>query len=147
MQQENKLTAIILAGGKSTRMKTDKGLVLFKSKPLIKHVIDVIAQLTPSVMIISSNPAYQQFGYTCFADEILHKGPLAGIYTGLIHSATPKNILLGCDMPFLSTKLLGSIIHECGNEDVLLTEHQGKAEQLCSNDDRKCIPHLDRKST
>lgn len=142
MQQANNITAIILAGGKSTRMKTDKGLVLFKSKPLIQHVIDAISPLTPSIIIITSNPAYEKFGYPCFADEIHHKGPLAGIFTGLTHSSTQKNILLGCDMPFLTTTLLEALISDCGNEDVLLTEHQGKAEPLCSIYDLHCIPHL-----
>lgn len=142
MQEPFNCTAIILAGGKNTRMKQDKGLVLLGEKMLVEHVIASLHNLKASILIITSNPAYQQFGYPCLGDEIREKGPLGGIYTGLLHSSTQKNLVVGCDMPFLSAKLLTTLLGACEDEDVLLTEHRGKMEPLCSVYDRNCIPHI-----
>jgi len=135
-------TAIILAGGKNTRMKEDKGLVTLGEKMLVEHVIAALRNVTASIIIITSNPAYRQFGYPCLEDEIREKGPLGGIYTGLLHSSTQKNLVVGCDMPFLSARILTGLLQACGDEDVLHTEHEGKMEPLCSVYDRNCIPHI-----
>lgn len=136
------ITAILLAGGKSTRMKKEKGLMLLGNKTLIEHVIDALKKITNNIVIITQNPGYEIFGYPCYADVFQDKGPLGGIYSGLKRSLTQKNLIVGCDMPFLSEAMLTKLIHETGEEDVLLTEHLGKAEPLFSIFDKKCIPHI-----
>lgn len=142
MPEQKEITVIILAGGKSSRMKEDKGLVHFNGKMLVEHVIASAKKITNRIIFITDNPAYHQFGYPCIGDEMKEKGPLGGIITGLLHSPTQKNIFLGCDMPFLSQYILNRLIHSAGDEDVLLTEHQGKAEPLCSIYDRCCVTQL-----
>ncbi|HRG93172.1 MAG TPA: molybdenum cofactor guanylyltransferase [Chitinophagaceae bacterium] len=142
MPESKEITAIILAGGKSTRMKTEKGLVSFGGKMIIEHVIDALKKITQNIIIVTANPVYKQFGYPCFEDEMENKGPLGGIFTGLIHSGAQKNLVVGCDMPFLSVNVLASLVINSGDEDVLLTEHLGKAEPLCSVYDRSCIPYF-----
>ena len=142
MNEERKITAIILAGGKSSRMMQEKGLVYLHNKPLIGHMIDKVKTITNNIIIITSNPAYLQFGYPCIDDAMKDKGPLGGIYTGLVNSSTQKNLLLGCDMPFLSEKLLAELINNCADENVLLTEHKGLAEPLCSVYDKQCATHI-----
>jgi molybdopterin-guanine dinucleotide biosynthesis protein A len=136
------ITAIILAGGKSSRMKMEKGLVLFNGKPLVQHVIDAVKKITGHILIVTANADYLPFGYPCYEDEKKEKGALGGIYTGLYHSATQKNLVVGCDMPFLSQKLLDGLTDHIGEEDVLLTEHKGHAEPLCSVYDRRCALHI-----
>jgi len=142
MFNKKNITAIILAGGKSTRMKTDKGLIYFGNKTLIEHVIESIKKMTDRIIIITTNPAYEKFGFPCFPDVFKDKGALGGIYSGLIHSHTQKNLFVGCDMPFLSEKLLNFLVNNCGEEDVLLTNHRDKAEPLCSVYDKNCITHI-----
>ena len=142
MPEQKEKTAIILAGGRSSRMKEDKGLVYFNGKMLVEHVIEAIKRITDQIVIITANPVYKQFGYPCFGDEMKDRGPLGGIYTGLFHSSTQKNLFVGCDMPFLSEKLLTELIDHCGEEDVLLTEHRAIAEPLCSVYDRSCMAHI-----
>lgn len=136
------ITIIILAGGKSSRMGTDKGLVLFNGKPLVEHVIDAAKKVAGTIFIVSSNKAYNSLGYELLEDTLKDKGPLGGIYTGLLHSTTQKNLFLACDMPFLSEQLLNSLITQSGEEDVLLTAHNGLAEPLCSVYDKNCAAHI-----
>ncbi len=136
------ITAIILAGGKSSRMKTEKGLVVFNGRMLIEHVIDAVKKVTADILIVTQNPDYKEFGFPCIADIFPDKGALGGIYTGLVHSSTKKNLLVGCDMPFLSQILLEGLINNCEGVDALISLHQGKDEPLCSIYDKRCIPHF-----
>ena len=142
MPGQKDITAIILAGGKSSRMKEDKGLVYFNGKMLVEHVIASAKKMTNHIIFITANPAYRQFGYPCVEDEMKEKGPLGGIFTGLVHSSTQKNFVLGCDMPFLSQNIFSGLINNCEGLDALLTEHKGKAEPLCAIYDRSCIPQF-----
>jgi molybdenum cofactor guanylyltransferase len=143
MPEQKEITAIILAGGKSSRMKEDKGLVYFNRKMLVEHVIQSVKKLTDHlIIIITANAAYKQFGYPCIEDEMNDKGPLGGIYTGLIHSSSQRNLIVGCDMPFLSEKLLTTLINNCDDEDVLMTEHRGMVEPLCAVYHQNCAEHL-----
>jgi molybdopterin-guanine dinucleotide biosynthesis protein A len=138
------ITALILAGGKSTRMKEEKGLVYFKGRMLVEHVIESVKKITGQIIIITAHPAYRQFGYPCTEDIMKDKGPLGGIYSGLLQSTSTKNLVIGCDMPFLSERLLAALINTCGDEDVLLTAHKGRAEPLCSVYNRDCHIHIRR---
>jgi molybdopterin-guanine dinucleotide biosynthesis protein A len=142
MPRQKEITAIVLAGGKSSRMKKDKGFVYFNGKMLVEYVIDTLQKITDGVIIITQNEKYMKLGYPCYADMMKEKGPLGGIYTGLVNSSTKKNLVVGCDMPFLSEKLLTELINNIGEEDVLLTEHRDKAEPICSVYDKNCMEHI-----
>lgn len=117
-------------------------MVQFNGRMLVEYVIGAVKELTSNIVIVTANPSYQRFGISCIQDEYKDKGPLAGIYTGLTHSDTKKNLLLGCDMPFLTERLLSALTGSAGEEDVLLTEHRGMAEPLCSVYDKDCAAHI-----
>ncbi len=142
MPVEKNITAIILAGGKSSRMKTDKGFVSFNGKLLIEHVLDAVKKITGNIIIVTRDPAYLAFGFPCYPDIYKEKGALGGIYTGLVNSSSQKNIVVGCDMPFLSKNVLEDLVKNCEDADVLLTMHKDKEEPLCSVYDKSCIPHF-----
>lgn len=142
MSLKKNISAIILAGGKSSRMGREKGLVIFNNKPLVQHVIDALKKITANIIIVTQNKEYEQFGLPCYADIYKDKGALGGIYTGLVNSSSQKNIVVGCDMPFLSEKVLNSLIDHCEGVDALLTMHKEKEEPLCSVYDKSCIPHF-----
>ena len=142
MQEQKKITAIILAGGLSRRMGTEKGLVEFRGKTLISYVIDAASEITTDILIISSHEKYRHLGYPCAEDLFPGRGPLGGIFTGLTRSATEKNLFLGCDMPYIHGNLIKALSNLAGPEDVLLSEHLGMPEPLCSVYDRSCLPHI-----
>lgn len=104
------VTGIILAGGKSSRMGTDKGLQELCGKSLISYSIQVLSELCSTIIISTSSDAYQSFGYQTVADEIPGIGPMGGIYSALKQSKTEKNLVLSCDLPFVSKELLSYIL-------------------------------------
>ncbi len=120
----------------------DKGLIYLNGKPLVEHSIGKVKNFAHHIIIISANPDYRQFGYPCFEDVMKERGPLGGIFTGLVHSSTQKNLVIGCDMPFLSQNIFSGLINNCEGVDALLAEHKGKPEPLCAIYDRSCISHL-----
>jgi len=104
------VTGIILAGGKSSRMGTDKGLQELCGKPLINYAIQSLSGLCSTILISTSSDAYQSFGYKTVADEIPGIGPMGGIYSALKQSKTDINLVLSCDLPFVSKELLSFIL-------------------------------------
>ena len=106
MKSKNNITGIILAGGKSSRMGTEKGLILYKNKPFVEHIIEAMNPLVDNIIIISNNKAYKSFGFRCYEDLIKNTGPLAGIYTGLRYSKTENNLIVSCDVPLINTVIL-----------------------------------------
>lgn len=104
------VTGIILAGGKSSRMGTDKGLQKLCGKPLISYSIQLLSEFCSTIIISTSSDAYQSFGYKTVADEIPGIGPMGGIYSALKQSETEENLVLSCDLPFVSSELLRYIL-------------------------------------
>jgi molybdenum cofactor guanylyltransferase len=101
----NDITGLVLAGGMGRRMDSrDKGLVPFRGKPMVAHVIERLApQVGP--LIINANRSledYKTFGYPVIADEVGgFAGPLAGLHAGLRACTTPYIVTAPCDSPFL----------------------------------------------
>lgn len=103
-------TVILLAGGKSSRMGRDKGLIELEGKPMIQHLIDRARALQLPILIVANNSEYAQFGLPVFADEIENKGPMGGIYTGLLHSSSDLNLVISCDAPYVSLELMKQLL-------------------------------------
>lgn len=136
-----KIPAYILAGGKSTRMGTEKGLVELQGKAFISHIIDVLSPVTKEINIISNNRAYEQFGYPLIPDLIKEKGPMAGIYTGLLHSKEEFNLFLSCDIPLINEKLLLHLITKAQEKNqTTVIQHKELIEPLCAVYKRSELP-------
>ena len=110
---KTQITGLILAGGKGTRMgSVDKGLQLFRDKPMVEQVLQ---RLHPQVgtLIINANrnlDAYATFGVPVYPDEFAgFAGPLAGLHAGLSHCETPYLVTAPCDSPFLPMDLVGRL--------------------------------------
>jgi molybdenum cofactor guanylyltransferase len=99
-------TAYLLAGGKSSRMGSDKGLLLFRNKPMAKHILEVLQNVFPTVKIVSNSPLYTQFGLEVIPDLVPDSGPMGGIYTGLLDCKEDAAFFVGCDMPFITEQAI-----------------------------------------
>lgn len=108
--EKSSITGIILAGGKSSRMGEDKATKLHNGIPFLSHIISVLEFFTSHILIISDHSMHSQFGHNRISDMITDKGPLGGIYTGLVHSKTQKNIVLSCDIPFINIDVLNHLM-------------------------------------
>ena len=98
-------TAFILAGGRSTRMGTDKAFVLLDGRTLLARALDVARSLTPEVRIVGNPAKFASFA-PVVEDVFPGCGPLAGIHAALRSSQTDLNLIIAVDIPFLTPALL-----------------------------------------
>lgn len=118
MTQLLSIEAFILAGGKSSRMGSDKGLLSVNGMTMTEHLIKTLNQLEIKTNIISGNKAYQQFGLTVVPDVIPDKGPLGGLYTALKRTRAQSVLLLSCDMPFIGVDTLQYLLLNSSSQNI-----------------------------
>ena len=138
-----KFTAIILAGGRSKRMGTNKALVGYKGKALIQYSLDLALQFTETILISSNSDVFGHLGFQLVRDEYRIHAPLAGIHAGLKMSQTPWNLILTCDMPNVSKGVIDLLLAFLSEADDLLVPFQnGFSEPLCGFYHRNLIPEI-----
>jgi molybdopterin-guanine dinucleotide biosynthesis protein A len=141
-------TVAIIAGGKSSRMGTDKSFVSLLGKPMIEHVLASISDLgQDETILITNRPGdYAHLCLPMFADVIPDQGALGGIYTALYYSQTADVLTLACDMPFLNPDLLRYIIGlggEYGSPyDVIVPRVDNHPQGLHALYNKSCLPSI-----
>jgi len=108
-----KTTAIILAGGKSSRMGTNKALLTLNGKTVIEGIAESLEKTADELLIVTNTPDDYKFLHLPMTeDKWKGMGPLAGIEAGLSASKTEHNLIVACDMPFISVDL-GTYLLSC----------------------------------
>lgn len=99
-------TGIILAGGNSSRMGMNKALLKVGKLTVIERIVKELEQIVDDIIIVTnSNKEFSFLNLPMVEDKWKGKGPLAGIHAGLTASKTEKNLIVACDMPFISADL------------------------------------------
>ena len=143
MMNKKNITGIILAGGKSSRMGSDKARILFKGKAFIEHVIQALKPVVDDILIISNNKEHDHFSYKRISDTLDDAGPMAGLHAGLACSNTENNLVLSCDVPLIQTSVLEMIIaHNEEGKDVILLKEGSKSHPLIALYKKRTAPHL-----
>ncbi len=113
----------LLAGGKSSRMGRDKGLISFMGKPLYLYILDQIQGLSDDIFLISNNPVrYSATTYSIYPDKIHGIGALGGIHSALSYAQHELCFVFACDMPFVNRGLFELVISEVVDFDVAIPE-------------------------
>ena len=133
------VTGIILAGGKSRRMGTDKGLMPFCGKPMIQHIIGPMAKVCQRMLVVTSNEKYTMFGLEIVKDEQPDYGPVMGILSGLRQSTTELNLILSCDAPFVGFELMNELVLKSDQADVFAACSRERIHPLIAVYKRGCI--------
>jgi molybdopterin-guanine dinucleotide biosynthesis protein A len=117
-------SAIILAGGFSSRLGRDKGLVQLSNRPLVEHVADNTKDLVDErLVVVSSKVQAERYSNVLgedadvLIDDAGVQGPLAGATTGFEHAKGKYSLLLPCDTPFVSRDILHLLLELCINRN------------------------------
>ena len=141
-----KASAIILCGGKDSRFGSNKGLAVVGGRRVIDRVLDEVGPLSSQTLIVTSMekpdiPAPSDA--EILFDEYHAKGPLGGIYTGLLSSKHAEAIVVGCDMPFVNRKLLAHMLEISAGYDAVIPKLEGDMfEPLHAVYSRTCVPAM-----
>ncbi|MDR6226501.1 molybdenum cofactor guanylyltransferase [Desmospora profundinema] len=142
---EGKGALILLAGGASRRMGTDKALLDFDGEPLARRVIHRLhgrGEWEPFIVANRFHP-FTEWGWPVVRDPWPGAGPLAGLVAGLQASSHDWNLAVACDMPFVSRELAAvmyqSAVVESGS-DAVIPRTGGKFHPLFACYHRRCLP-------
>jgi len=138
------ITGIILAGGKSKRMGTDKALLKLDGNTLLDKAIDLCKSVCNQVIISSNNPEHKRMGYQVIPDEIEECGPIGGIYSCLKKSETIWNFVLSVDAAFVEPEFLSYLILETGDFNAVVPVHLHGKEPLVALYHKSCLPLVEK---
>ncbi len=126
-------TAFILAGGKSTRMGSDKALLEFEGESLLARTLLKAQAVAGRVCIVGSRDKFELFG-PVIEDEYTERGPLAGIHAALQATTTDLNLMLAVDMPLLPESALKYLLDQARACDdvVVVPRVNGFYQTLCA---------------
>ena len=102
----------VLAGGRSSRMGTDKALLPVRGRTMLEHMAAQVLAAAGNVTIIADPARYSRFGLPVVADQRQGCGPLGGIVTALGVSEQPWNLITACDMPDLDAPFLIGLLDQ-----------------------------------
>jgi molybdenum cofactor guanylyltransferase len=105
------VTAFILAGGRSTRMGTDKALLSFGKQTLLERVLEAAAIVANKVVIVGPRERYARYG-DVVEDVFPDCGPLGGIHAALCVTQTDLNLVLSVDTPLMSSDFLAWLLDQ-----------------------------------
>jgi molybdopterin-guanine dinucleotide biosynthesis protein A len=134
------MTAVILAGGKSSRMGSNKAFLKLKGETFIELQIELLRKMFDEIIISANTPSeYEYLDLPIFKDLYPDKGPLAGIYTSLINSNSFYTFMLACDMPFVELELIKYLQDLTQKYDVVIPKSKKGFEPLHAFYSKSCI--------
>ena len=137
-----KITGIILAGGRSSRMGSNKARIKIAGISCIERVMNALRPVAGEILIIADPAEYAGLGATVYPDILKEGGPLAGICTGLLRSATEENIFAPCDMPFLCPELYRHLLRISPRHEITIPSLGKEVYPLCGVYLRSCAGRL-----
>jgi molybdopterin-guanine dinucleotide biosynthesis protein A len=139
--------AIVLAGGASRRFGSPKALAPWAGGTLIEAVLDTLAPLFPTVLVVVKRVDEFAFlrrpGLALVEDDDDTRHPAAGILAGLRRTGAGGAFVCGCDMPFLRPDLASALWNLRGTWDAVVPVFADRMQPLCAYYAQTCRPALE----
>lgn len=133
-----------MAGGKSSRMGTNKALLPVGRETLIGKAVNTLKSLFPEIILVTNEPElYQDLGVKLIKDLIPGCGPLGGIHAALVASPYRYNFVVACDMPFLEPQLIRFMVEQAPGYDGVVPAIGGRFEPLHAVYAKSCLPPIE----
>ena len=142
------MSAIILGGGRSSRLGEDKISLVIGGENLLIRTVSRLCRLEDDIILVlargQSEPELPSTpGVRIVTDIFIGKGPLVGIYSGLKASSQDYSIVVACDMPFLSIDLLRYMTSLISNFDIVIPQIGRLVEPLHAVYSKNCLQQIE----
>jgi len=139
------MVAIILSGGNNRRMLRNKAFLQMGQKTIIEREIEVLSTLFSRIIVVTNTPeSHEHLRVSLVSDVVPGKGPLGGIYSGLMASKDEHNFVVGCDLPFLNAGLISYMIGVTDGHDMVVAKLNGLVEPLHAIYSQHCLIPIKR---
>jgi molybdopterin-guanine dinucleotide biosynthesis protein A len=127
------VTAFVLAGGKSSRMGSDKAFLQLGSETLLSLALKALSVVAEEVRVVGDAKRFSAFGRVV-EDVYRDRGPLGGIHAALSSSERELNLMLAVDLPFVSPNFLEYVLLRARESDAMVTVPRtgGSLQPLCA---------------
>jgi molybdenum cofactor guanylyltransferase len=137
-------SAVILAGGKSSRMGRPKAMLLFDNEPLIIHIVRRLQSLFAETIVVAApGQELPSLPVTIVRDEVAYQGPVGGIFYGLKAASKKCSFVTSCDVAFLNPRLISFLISQISNYDVVVPYWGERLQPLHAVYRRSVLPLLE----
>lgn len=134
------MSAVVLAGGRSTRLQQDKALLKLDSEWILEGILRKLALLSDDVLVVGGDQEkLRPLGVPIIPDARPGAGPLGGIYSGLQKMHYEHGLFVACDMPLLSLPLLQYMIELSPEFDVVIPRIGDNVEPLHAVYSKACL--------
>jgi molybdenum cofactor guanylyltransferase len=138
------MTAIVLAGGRSSRMGRPKALLPFDGEPLIVHTVNALRALFDDIVVVAApGQNLPAMPVKLVRDEVAYQGPVGGICYGLAAAAGDVAFVASCDSAFLNVPLIAHLLAQCVDHDVVVPFWNGRLQPLHAVYRRSVLPLLE----
>jgi molybdopterin-guanine dinucleotide biosynthesis protein A len=136
-----KVTGVIQAGGRSTRMGGEpKALLDLGGKRIIERVVDALGGVLDDLLVVTNTPdRYAFLGLPMVPDAYPDGGALGGIYTGLRAAAGDAAFTVACDMPFLHPAIVRMVVERAAEGDVVIPRTGAQLETMHAVYGKACL--------
>ncbi len=140
-----RVTGVIQAGGKSTRMGgRPKALLELGGRRIIERVLDAVAPVVDDVLVVTNTPELYAFlRVPMVPDAWPEHGSLGGIFTGLAAAAGDAAFTVACDMPFLHPEVARLVVRRAGEGDVVIPRVGEQLETMHALYGKACLPAIE----
>jgi molybdopterin-guanine dinucleotide biosynthesis protein A len=137
------IAGAILAGGKSSRMGTNKALLQLDGRPLVAHIASTLQEIFERVILVTNDPsAYGFLGLEAFGDIYQECGPLGGIHSALVNAGSADIFVTACDTPFVTRDLVRYIVGLDSNAPARIPSLNQQLHPLCGLYTHNCLPAI-----
>ena len=138
------MTGVILAGGKSKRMGTNKAFLEINGRSMIDQIVDIFKDTFEEVILVTKSPIeYLHLDLRIVTDLIPNKGALGGLYTGLFYASFQHIFVTACDMPFLNKGFIDYMVSKAGNFDAVVPLSSDGLQPIHAIYSKRCIRHIE----
>ncbi len=132
-------SAVLLAGGKSSRMGRDKAFLEIESQPLWRRQVATLTSMAPEQLMISGPPRPEWKAFEVVSDEQANAGPLAGFATALRNCRRPHLLVLAVDLPCMTSEYLQSLLRLCAKDRGVVPWRDDRFEPLAAVYPKACL--------
>jgi molybdopterin-guanine dinucleotide biosynthesis protein A len=142
MRAKDQVTGFVLAGGASLRMGRDKALLAIAGEPLIIRSARLVESAAGEATVVGNPEAFRPLGLRVASDDWPSAGPLGGIATALGISKAPWNLIVACDLPYLTQGWLNYLVARAlvSQADAVMPMNARGSEPLCAMYHQRCEP-------